>query len=171
MTVLNKNSWLITFVVFGVTLSADFLNRLSITPVDGRQRNNDAALVLNNHQKVTDEELAKVLAMFEIYDKKEIKQLVIAPKAKKIGMSEQEQEKQNGKLTRFYIGDLRFVLKGIFTEGERFAVLYRENINSGQIDEIKVVQEQSIGAYRITKISDKKIYFTLDERVIELAIF
>ena len=166
-------SWLIAFVVVSPVAVWDASTRLSSGLDESVAKRSNEAFTLKPRLIVTEQELSETLALFSSYDRKEevvaVEPVKVTPK--KVGLSQQEQEQQKGKLNRFYVGDLRFVLKGIFTDNDRFAVLYRENLTNGQIDEVRVTQDQLIGPYKVTAITENKVYFALEDRVIELAIF
>jgi len=119
-----------------------------------------------------DTQREKILGLYTTYDiskrKTPVEQASIN---KKVGLTPEEQKNQHGKLNEFYIGDYTYSLLGIFQESHSFAVLAQKNIITNENKEIVVVLHQYLAPYKVTKITDAIIEFTLDQQRIELSLF
>jgi len=173
MPIFNVKQWAIAFVITIIFIVWDVTDRLNFYSVNTPKHNNKISSLIKKETKVSTQELQQIVELFSQYDRKEklIKPKAIPKKIVKKGLSTQQQLKQHGLLDNLYVDNQKYILKGIFTEKAHFAVLYRENINSGIVDEYKVKVGQKLGPYNVASISYSQVKFTRDKNTIILSIF
>jgi len=173
MITFNIKSWAVIFVFFAVLFIWDVNGRLNFSTDYSKKQSNQIAKISIIDTKISDRERKQILDLYKRYDQK-AKAKKIKSKANTIvkkGLSVAEQGKQNGLLDKFYVDNNKYILKGIFTEQKHFAVLFRENVSTGAIDEYKVEVGQKLGSYLVSEITYSQIKFTLNESTVVLSIF
>jgi hypothetical protein len=176
MPLTDKSIWAVSVLVVALLCFLDMSTRLSqqVTNEEKVFKLNDD---LNTRQSSFDStKAAMIMALFDSYDVVEkITASVLPPPTKPVkkGLSAEEQNNQQGKLNKFYVGDYTYTLLGLFKDTERFAVLAQENINSSIVKEIRVTLAHDLMPYKVSKINESVVEFTLvsAQKTVVLSLF
>lgn len=164
MPLTNKTIWTASIFTIALMCVWDMSTRLN------RQISVEEKVFAINEDVVANTSLfdaaqaAEISALYDGYDviaKAPAKDPQAAQKPKKIGLSQAEQNNQQGNLDKFYIGEHTYILLGLFEDKERFAVLAQQNITTKLSKEIRVTLGYDLAPYKVTKINDSMVEFTL----------
>jgi hypothetical protein len=163
--------WLLTGSLFVLVIFTDIYVRLAITEKGYIKPNKTFENKYNQNNTVTKTELDGVLSTYADYD---VEKKLVKPSKKKVvkkGISLEEQNKQQGKLEKFFIGDKKYILSGVFYEQQYFAVLIETDLNTKKVKELKVFPGQVLSPYKVGEITKHSIEFLFKEKIIKLVIF
>jgi len=172
---LLNNRWTQVALILPLLIcSADFANRYDVTSSERVSKAFEPLPAGNSYRPLTQRTYEDIVAGFADYDRpvekaiSKKKPVKAKPNPK---LSKEFQNAQNGDLDRVFIGDYAYRPLGVFFEDSHFALLERRHLKNGKVKRIKVVENQEIANYKVSKIELNQITIVAEQRTIVLKLF
>ncbi|WP_448246068.1 hypothetical protein [Thalassotalea agariperforans] len=145
----------------------DITTRLSIGEANEQTSWESDNIKPPDYLKVSPQQAKKIITIINNYEQAEI---INANKVK--GMSEAEKLAQQGDLDKIYVGDMRYLLVGIFKEAQAFAVVQQQNVKTRENKLIQITISDKLDIYQVNEILANKVILQSDDgRRIDLFLY
>jgi hypothetical protein len=154
-----------------ILMLLDMTLRLSLEDREGQRPWKPAASTPAALKRLTSKDAVAIMTALGQYDTPQVESAQSATDANTV--SAEQQAKQEGNLDQLYVGQLRFRLVGVFSRGERFAVLQQRDVTQNSKPELKKVEiGDTLNDYMVVGIDIDRVQLdTEDGRQVVLMLF
>lgn len=158
-------------MVLGLVILGDIWLRLSLDDLDNQRSWQPEARSAESLKRLTSQRAAAIITALEQYDAAQVESS--SQTAGADSSVPENQAGQEGDVDQLYIGSLRFRLLGVFSRGERFAVLQQRDAAQNDKSELRKVEiGDIIDDYMVVGIDIDRVQMdTEDGRQVVLMLF